>query len=137
MRNNAFDELFKRGSGMRDLKELMNDWKEYKKLENSVNAQRIATEAEIYKLMMKTTKFPMEGTTNHEEGGLKLKVVNKLSYSVDQEIAATMPHLFKQKFEYSKTLLKGLDDTQVAMLNEAVTVKPSKPSFSVEEVKND
>ena len=135
MRNVAFEKLFE--VKMKTLSELMSDWKEYKKLENSVNAQRVAVEAEIYKLMMKQVKFPMEGTTNHEENGLKLKVVTKLSYSVDQDIAATMPHLFKQKFEYSKTLLKGLDDTQVQMLNEAVTVKPAKPSFSVEELKND
>ena len=135
MRNKTFEKLFE--VKMKTLSELMSDWKEYKKLENSVNAQRVAVEAEIYKLMMKQVKFPMEGTTNHEENGLKLKVVTKLSYSVDQDIAATMPHLFKQKFEYSKTLLKGLDDTQVQMLNEAVTVKPAKPSFSVEELKND
>ena len=137
MRNLAFEQLFSGGRNMKTLAELMEDWKEYKKLENSVTAQRIATEAEMYKIMMKEVKFPLEGTTNHVEGKLKLKIVTKLSYSVDQEAAATMPHLFKAKYDYSKTILKGLTDEQVAMLNEAVTVKPTKPGFSVEEVKND
>ena len=133
MRNIAFEQLFE--VKMKELHELMCDWKEYKKLENSVNLQRVAVEAEIYKIMMKKVKFPMEGTTNHEEDGLKLKIMTKLTYSVDQEMAATMPHLFKQKFEYSKTVLKGLTDEQVVMLNEAVTVKPAKPSFQVEELR--
>jgi len=122
---------------MKELAELMIDWKEYKKLENSVNLQRIAVEAEIYKLMMKTSKFPLEGTTTHEEGGLRLKVTTKLSCSVDQEMAAKIPHLFKAKYEYSKTILKDLDGGQIAMLNDAITFKPAKPGFQVEEVKND
>ena len=122
---------------MKTIKELMEDWKEYKKLENSVNAQRLAVEVEIYKKMMVNTSFPMEGTTNHVEGSLKLKIVSKLDVKVDQALAATMPDLFKAKYEYSKTLLKTLDDSQVKRMNEAITVKPAKPSFSVEEVKND
>ena len=47
MRNLAFEQLFSGGRNMKTLAELMEDWKEYKKLENSVTAQRIATEAEI------------------------------------------------------------------------------------------
>lgn len=137
MRNLAFEQLFSGGRNMKTLAELMEDWKEYKKLENSVNAQRIATEAEMYKILMKDNKFPLEGTTNHVEGKLKLKIVTKLSYSVDQEVAASIPHLFKAKYEYSKTLLKGLTEEQVKAVGEAVTVKPAKPGFTVEEVKND
>ena len=37
MRNEAFEKLFpKEEMKMKTLKELMEDWKEYKKLENSV-----------------------------------------------------------------------------------------------------
>ena len=122
---------------MKTIEELMQDWKEYKKLESSVNAQRLAVEVELYKKLMTQVKFPMEGTTNHIEGSLKLKIVSKLDVKVDQDIASTMPELFKTKYEYSKTLLKTLDDEQVQKLNEAITIKPGKPSFSVEEVKND
>ena len=122
---------------MKTIEELMQDWKEYKKLESAVNAQRLAVEVELYKKLMTQVKFPMEGTTNHIEGSLKLKIVSKLDVKVDQDIASTMPELFKTKYEYSKTLLKTLDDEQVQKLNEAITIKPGKPSFSVEEVKND
>ena len=122
---------------MKTVRELMEDWKEYKKLEASVNAQRLAVEIELYKKLMTQIRFPNEGTTNHIEGDLKLKITSKLDYKVDQDVAATMPHLFKAKYEYSKSMLKGFTDEQVKMMNEAITIKPAKPGFSVEEVKND
>lgn len=122
---------------MKTLKELMEDWREYKKLENSVTEQRRQVETEMYKLMMKQVKFPNEGTTNHVEGNLKLKIISKLDYKVDQDAAAAIPHLFKAKYEYSKTMLKNFTDEQVAMVNEAITIKPGRPSFTVEEVTND
>lgn len=136
MRNEAFEKLFpKEEFKMKTVKELMEDWKEYKKLETSVIASRIAVEAEIYRALMKEKKFPHEGTTTREEGGLKLKIVTKLNYTVDQEFAAKNPELFKAKYEYSKSMLKDMTDEQVALVNEGIVSKPAKPSFSVEEVK--
>ena len=78
---------------MKTLRELMEDWKEYKKLENSVTEQRRQVETEMYKIMMKQVKFPNEGTTNHIEGNLKLKIISKLDYKVDQDAAAAITFL--------------------------------------------
>jgi len=136
VRNEAFERLFpKEEFKMKTVKELMEDWKEYKKLETSVAASRVAVEAEIYRAMMKEKKFPHEGTTTRDEGSLRLKVVTKLNYTVDQEFAAKNPELFKAEYKYSKTMLKGMTDEQVALVNEGIVSKPAKPSFSVEEIK--
>lgn len=136
MRNEAFERLFpKEEFKMKTVKELMEDWKEYKKLETSVAAQRLSVEAEIYRAMMKEKKFPHEGTTTRDEDGLRLKIVTKLNATVDQDFAAANSELFKAKYEYSKSLLKELSPEQVKLVAEGVVFKPAKPSFSVEEIK--
>lgn len=77
------------------------------------------------------------GIFSKEDGKYKIKIIKKESVSVDQKMAESLGFGFKKKYEYSATEFKKLTDEQLKMAIKCLTTKPSKPSFSVEEIEDD
>jgi hypothetical protein len=114
------------------IKELSADWLLAKEAEQEWNAKRLKIEIELYKEIAKSNEINRDGTTKVETDGLKVTITSGLTHNVDQLMASNHPELFLCKYSYSKTILKTLTDEQVSILQDAVTSKPSKPSFKVE-----
>jgi len=113
------------------MKELMLKWTLAKQEESDANKKRISIEADLYREVMKTQKIAPEGSTKVECDGLKLEIVSSYTVTVDQAKAKERPDLFSCKYSYSKTLLKTLNEDQVAVIDSMISVKPAKPSFKV------
>lgn len=116
---------------MSNTKKLMADWLIAKEQEQEANARRYNIEIALYKAVMETVEIKKEGTTNFEDDGLKLTITSRMDVKVDQELAATVPHLFVKKYEYSKTLVKTLDEEAQKAIHDYITIKPGKPTFSI------
>lgn len=114
------------------LRDLMGNWQLQKRIESEAMALRRDTEIEMYKELMAIQEIKEEGSTSYQDGDLKLTVVGRYDYKVDQKLAAENAHLFKAKFEYSKTLIKDMNDKQISLMEEMVTKTVAKPSFKVE-----
>ncbi len=113
------------------IKDLSMQWLQAKEKEQQANAERLNIEIALYKEIMEQTEIKREGSTNHEVDGIKINITSRMNVSVDQERAALRPDLFSVKYDYSKTMLKGMTDEDVSVLQDAVTMKPGKPTFSV------
>lgn len=112
-------------------KKIMTDWLVAKEEEKRATEKRLKIEMDLYKSAMKKVEIKKEGTTNYEEDGVKLTIVSKMSFKVDQSKAAQHPELFNVKYDYSKTISKGLTKDQLEAQADMIVITPSKPSFSV------
>lgn len=113
------------------IKELSMKWLRFKEEEQKANAERLKIEVALYKAVMEQTEIKKEGTTNHEEDGIKLTLRSTLNVSVDQARASEFPKLFKVKYEYSKTMLSEFSHDELNTIQDIITIKPSKPTFSL------
>ena len=116
------------------LDELMGNWLFQKEIETKAAEIRKNTEIEIYKEMICIQEMKEEGSNSYKNETLKLTVVGKAEYKVDQEKAKFCPDLFKVKYEHSKTMLKEMTDDQINIVENCVTKTISKPSFKVERI---
>jgi hypothetical protein len=114
------------------IKTLSTQWLMAKSKEQAANAERLNIEISLYKEIAKSNEINKDGSTKIDADGIKVTITSGLTTSVDQEKAALNPELFSVKYGYSKTILKNLSDEQVSVLQDAVTMKPSKPTFKVE-----
>lgn len=114
------------------IKSLSADWLLAKETEQEWNAKRLNIEIELYKEIAKVNEINRDGSTKVDADGFKVTITSGLTHKVDQLMASNNPELFLVKYDYSKTILKTLTDAQVSILQDAVTSKPSKPSFKVE-----
>lgn len=73
-----------------------------------------------------------DGTVNIFDGDYKITFIKKSTVTVDQNKAKLVPHLFKVKYDYNKTLIKELDNESIKQIEDCITVKPAKPSLSIE-----
>lgn len=114
------------------IKLLSSNWLIAKANEQEWNAKRLDIEISLYREIAKLNEINRDGTTKVDADGLKVSITSGYTHTVDQELAARNPFLFAVKYSYSKTVLKTLTDEQVSTLQDAVSMKPSKPSFRVE-----
>ncbi len=119
---------------------LYADWIEAKAAEKAAQDKRRIIEDEII------TAFDisenLDGTLNLEDKGYKLKLVGRMNRKVDadklQEVArdagleSLLSSLFRWEPEINMTIWKATDPAITSVLSKAITVKPGRPSFSIE-----
>jgi len=109
------------------MKELLEEWMQIKEQERELKEKREQIEAEIY-ITLKDN-MPDDGSSTWHYDGYKLNIKQNYTVSVDQEKAVTRPDLFKTKYELSWSNYKKSDSK--GFLDEVVTIKSGKPTFSV------
>lgn len=88
-------------------------------------------EADIYLKAQVMDKINPNGSKSFTDGEYKVVITHKNTVKVDQVKASKNPELFKVKYDFDKRIY----DESVAwknIINEAITITPNKPGFSVE-----
>ena len=112
------------------MNELLEQWLELKAAERLAKEQREEVESQIYLLLKED--IPDDGQSSWKYEGYKLVIKNNYSVSVDQEQAANFPSMFKTKYELSWSQYKKSEQKNV--LDNMVTIKAGKPTFTVESI---
>lgn len=110
------------------MKELLQRLNDLKEKERAIKEERVIVEGEIYEQIESQLNDDKTLTVYADE--YKLTVKPNYSLSVNQEMAAKFPNSFKIKFELSYSQYKKAEGT----LDDFVTIKINKPTFSVEMV---
>jgi len=124
-----------------DLASLSSMWLMAKQAEATATADRRNIEDRIRELT--GVRDDVEGTENVKAPGYKVKIVSRLDRKVDadkvQELAAEhgltahLSSLFRWKPELNMSAWKAADDSITRPLAAAITTKPGRPSFSIEQ----
>ena len=93
--------------------------------------EKLQLEADMYTKHADKMSEKETGTINVEDEGFKLTVIKKESVSVDQEMASVVGIGFKIKYEFSKTEYNKLSSDDKKRVDECLTTKPAKPSFTL------
>lgn len=119
---------------------LYQEWIEAKAAEKAAQDKRRAIEDQIISTL--GVQETLDGTMNIEDSGYKIKVVGRMSRKVDgdklQEVArdagleASLSLLFRWKPEINMAVWKTTDPSITSILARAITVEPSRPSFSID-----
>lgn len=110
------------------MEELLEKWISIKTKEKSCKEDRENIEAEIY-IALKD-RLPEDGVFTEKIGDKKITIKQAFSVSVDQNKASMYPDLFKTKYELSWSQYKKTENKK--LIDDVVTIKPSKPNFTVE-----
>jgi hypothetical protein len=108
-------------------------------------AERLAVERrrEVEDLLLKKSALPedFEGTDSRTDGEYKIKIVGRVSRSVDtdllQQLAAEaglfehLHSLFRWKAEINKRNWESAAPEITGPLTQAITARPGRPSFSI------
>ena len=123
------------------LESLSQIWLIQKEAEDSARSARIAIEKKIAMLI----PGPEEGTVNAEADGYKVKVVRKLTRSLDveayEEVKSLIPPYLSPVISKPALDLKRLRAIETAnpelykICTKFLSIKPAKTAVSVEEVK--
>jgi hypothetical protein len=108
------------------MKELIIKLMDLKEKERVIKEERAVLEGEIYTMI--ESQFNDDKTVTVYADEYKLSVKPNFAVSVDQEEAAKFPNSFKVKYELSYSQYKKAEGE----LDEIVTIKQNKPTFSVE-----
>ena len=111
---------------------LLNDYIELVAKEKSIKAQLLELQKEIYIKFKKDVDTVETGVVNCPCEGFKVKITKKQTPSVDQELASTMNFGFGIKYSLDKKEYKTLSEEQKKSVDECISYKPAKPSFSIE-----
>jgi hypothetical protein len=76
------------------------------------------------------------GTFSREDSGFNINIIKKETTTVDQTMADVVGIGFKKKYSLDKTAYKKLSSEDQRRVDECLTTKPAKPSFSVERIDN-
>jgi hypothetical protein len=124
-----------------DLASLSSMWLMSKTAEATATADRRNIEDRIRELT--GVRDDVEGTESVKAPGYKVKIVSRLDRKVDadkvQELAAEhgltthLSSLFRWKPELNMSAWKAADDSITRPLAAAITTKPGRPSFSIEQ----
>lgn len=127
----------------RTLEQAVCWWQQAKAREQKAIADR--REAEDAMLSLLGVSENMEGTENAECPGYKIKLTGRINRTVDgdalQEIAAEhglsqhLGSLFRWKPSINMKEWKAADESITRPLSAAITSKPGRVSFQIEEVK--
>lgn len=124
-----------------DLASLSSMWLMAKNAETTATADRRNIEDRIRKLT--GVRDDVEGTETIKVTGYKVKVASRLDRKVDaekvQDLAAEhglthhLSSLFRWKPELNMSAWKSADESITGPLLGAITTKPGRPSFSIEQ----
>jgi len=124
-----------------DVASLSSMWLMAKTAEATATADRRNIEDRIRELT--GVRDDVEGTENVKATGYKVKIVSRLDRKVDadkvQELAAEhgltahLSSLFRWKPELNMSAWKAADESITRPLAAAITAKPGRPSFSIEQ----
>jgi hypothetical protein len=107
-------------------------WLELKSEIRKLTEQLHEVESDIYIEARDGNNLNLNGSKTFNDGEYKITIKHTESYKVDQEKAAAFPGLFKMKYEFDKTMYKTLNGTAKEAVDEAITITPGKPGFTVE-----
>jgi ABC-type xylose transport system substrate-binding protein len=120
----------------------MDIFKEYivtKKKIQELEAQKLQLEIALYNQYIDELKKIPTGTFNREEGQYKVKIAKSMSTDVDQRLAKSLaglyPEAFKLKYSVDKKNLEAMPPHVKSQIEDCITTKPKKPTFTVE-IKN-
>jgi len=127
---------------MSSIDDLCSAWLRAKEEEAIAVANRRGLEDELHELLAQASgNGDAQGTRN--TGRHKIRVTERKNHRIDsdllQEIAAEhglsehLRTLFRWKPELNATAWKQADDSITLPLSGAITTKPGRPSFSIEE----
>lgn len=118
---------------MNNVQKFMEVVEQIKKLTD----EKLQLEIELYKENLEKMNGKEEGTVNvdYSEIGIRLKVIKKMTCTVDQDLADKIQLAFRKKYELDKKAYSSLDDDMKREVDKALTFKPSKPTFSIEVLK--
>jgi hypothetical protein len=124
-----------------DLSTLSSMWLMSKTAEATATADRRNIEDRIRELT--GVRDDVEGTENVKAPGYRVKIVSRLDRKVDAEkvqdlaaehgLTAHLSSLFRWKPEINMSAWKSADETITGPLSGAITTKPGRPSFSIEQ----
>lgn len=119
--------------------ELSSAWMEAKEAERVAVERRRAIEDHLALIMELSPD--LESTVTKKDGGYVIKAVGRLNRKVDsdklQELAAEaglthhLSSLFRWKPEIEMKAWKSCDPSITAVLADAITVTPGRPSFTI------
>ena len=124
------------------MKNHLQRWKELKRIEANAAKERRYLED----LIRDSLEFDAntEGSQKLEIEGYQVKVVGRITRKVDgdklQEIAAEnglnnhLPNLFRWTPTVNAAVWKSADETITNVLSEAITAKPGRLSFTIEQI---
>lgn len=102
----------------------------------SIDAAILAKQVDIYNQFKMELDNKPKGTFNFESSGFKVKIVKKETIIVDQRLASVVEVGFRKKYELDAKEYKGLSDEDKRRVEECITTKPGKPSFTVERIED-
>lgn len=124
-----------------DLSSLSSMWLMSKTAEATATADRRNIEDRIRELT--GVRDDVEGTESIKAPGYKVKIVSRLDRKVDAEkvqdlaaehgLTAHLSSLFRWKPELNMSAWKSADESITGPLAGAITTKPGRPSFSIEQ----
>lgn len=116
-------------------------WLAAKEAEKLAQEERRKVEDELLSLIGFSETF--EGTQNSEQDGYKVKIVGRMNRKVDSDalqdlarehgLETFLTSLFKWEADLKLTAWKATDKSITDLLAPAITTKPGRPSFSIEE----
>ena len=123
------------------LDELAYKWKEYKRLEEEANKERL----EVEKTILSYIEGKEEGTVTKKTNYYKISVIYGIDRKVDSEIASSLSselgdeyeRIFKWEAKIDIKEMRFLVEKKpdvYALVAKAMTSKPKKPSFKIDEV---
>ena len=103
--------------------------------ENVKKAEEELTQLQCELYVKFESQLPKDtGTFSTEDGDFKIKIEKKESITVDQKLASVVGIAFRTKYELDKKEYKNLSDEDKKRVDECLTTKPVKPSFTVEKI---
>jgi hypothetical protein len=111
------------------MQDLLQKWLELKSAERKAKEEREEVEVQLYMELKDQMNEEAQATWNFD--GYKLVIKPNYTVSVDQEQAAQCPEYFKTKYEMTYAQYKKLDEK--FRVDNIVTIKQTKPTFSVEQ----
>ena len=110
-------------------------FKRYLEIKNEIqklNDEKLKIEIDFYNHHKDVLDAVEEGQKSFKDDGYKLTIIKKMTVSVDDAMADVVGFGFKKKFSLDKKEYKNLNEEQRKMVDECITTKPAKPSFSLE-----
>ena len=129
------------GTILTELDELSYKWKECKRIEEEANKKRL----EVEKTILSYIEGKEEGTVTKKTNYYKISVIYGIDRKVDSEIASSLSselgdeyeRIFKWEAKIDIKEMRFLVEKKpdvYALVAKAMTSKPKKPSFKIEEV---
>lgn len=110
----------------------MKRWLEVQAEIKMLQSLKLELEVDLYNEYKGELDLKDEGSFSFEKDNLKLKVVKKLDYKVDQDLAPLVEVGLRKKYELDKTAYKKLSAEDKKKVDSVLTISKSKPSFTVE-----